>query len=111
MTDERSQVNHDPLQPASSSHPFGGSAAWEALFDRFMVYQAEENYLPRGYGFHGAENKPWDDMDGLRVGKKEELIPLPHDPWWFRAVVWVRGLEGMTHIWEEMDSVLAVGPS
>lgn len=107
MRNERAQVDHDPLKAASATHPFGGSETWELLFDQYMEFQAAESYLPRGYGFHEAEGEPWDDLEGLIVGKRTAPITLPHDPWWFRALVWVRGLEGMTQIWDEMEKVVA----
>lgn len=71
---------------------------------RTLAKKQEQRYIPYGYGFYNEEEKPWDDLAALKVGKKIVNITIPKRIWWVRAIHWVRALETMYQVWEAMES-------
>ncbi|KAG8928453.1 hypothetical protein FRC01_005931 [Tulasnella sp. 417] len=100
LDNEQPNIHHAPHEPEDDPNPFEGNPEAERIFWAFLNHQIEEVHIPDGYPFI-----PWDEIDTLKVGKRNVEIQLPEEIWAPRAIRWACSLESLIHCMELVDSL------
>ncbi|KIO26412.1 hypothetical protein M407DRAFT_7820 [Tulasnella calospora MUT 4182] len=100
LESEQRNIHNAAREPDDDPNPFDGNPGAEKLFWNFLDHQIQEIHIPDGYPF-----LPWDEIDILKVGKRDVEIRLPEKVWAPRAIRWAQGLESMVHCMELIDSL------
>ena len=88
-------IRHDAAEVASSQSPFESEDEGEAFAAAFGKALESDSY-PDGFNL-GGEYEP---SESYRTGRSSRplLIPLPHDVWFPRILVWCKALDTLKHI-------------
>jgi hypothetical protein len=86
---QQQQVRHPAIDVPNTSCPFNNSIESEVFFTALDQVRTM-NRIPAGFGL----TDPYEPMETFRTGRapKGLVIPLPHDVWFPRILLWCQAL-------------------
>lgn len=101
IAEQSRHVRHAAIDVPLTTSPFHTAHAFKAFRLTFQETQ-EQGIVPLGYGVAKDEwtggSYPEIKLITVGHGKWEYAVELPFEVWWTRSVLWVQGLDIMTHI-------------